>query len=297
MLRHSHSPTIAVMRLFKEEGHAHSPRQSSSCVGWHCLSSATHFGIIFSIVVVFISLSMAWMYYMGRARIFRNQARLNNAPRRPRPRQHHRNLNGPARPVAYIVQQIPVLKYGVAQQAPIYFFSRPQALTAQPLGVMNAPVRLPAVALASPEVQQPTRPDDIIFESPQEREYHKEKSKPSDDASSLNRPTWWQRFYRAFNLPVGAASTVASSPSPEPPRPSPAASTNVRHPVSYPSPKGHAVDVIDSRIEAKDLEGSAKEQDETSSMECNLDNSSDSAQSIRSDVATVHSDDYEMPSR
>jgi hypothetical protein len=45
------------------------------------------------------------------------------------------------------------------------------------------------------------------------------------------------------------------------------------------------------------LELTIKEQDETSSMVCNLNASSDSVESIRTDVATVHSDDFEMVPR
>ncbi|UKZ80714.1 hypothetical protein TrVFT333_008477 [Trichoderma virens FT-333] len=284
------------MPIFKGQGHAYLRHRSDSCLEWHCLSSATHFGIIFSIVVVFIILSIVWMYYMGRASIFRKQSDAHNVHRRQRNRHHHRNLKGPARPVSHVVQQIPVLQYGVAQKAPIYLFSGPQVLPAQPLSVMNSHVPLPAAALRPPEAHQPKVADDIAFEPPKAQGHHQEKAQHSHEESSTHHPTWWQRFYRAFNLPVGAASTVASSPSPEPAEPSKAANIGIRQSASYPSFEDRAVQV-DSQKEARDLERPVKEQDEISSIVCNLNSSSDSMQSIRSDVATVHSDDYEVVSR
>lgn len=284
------------MQIFEGKGHGYDiRRRSDSCLGWHCLSSATHFGIIFSIVVVVIVLSIVWMYYMGRARIMGNQTKPHNVPRRQRNRQLHHNTNGPTRPVSHLVQPTPVLQCGVAQQTPIYFFSRPpQVFTARPLGVMNAPLYLPAPIVRPPEAPRPQPPGDVASEPPKAEESQQEKVQPSGNESPMRNPTWWQRLYRAFTLPVGMASTVASSPSPEPLEPLPPTHINIRHSASYPNFVDHAVQTINHK-EARDSERSLEEQDETSSMVCNLDTSSDSMLSIRSDVATVHSDDYEMP--
>ncbi|KAL7912985.1 hypothetical protein GGI35DRAFT_441664, partial [Trichoderma velutinum] len=294
MLQHSHSPIAAtVMHIFEGKGHVYFRRQSDSCLGWHCLSSATHFGIIFSIVIVFIILSIVWMYYMGRSRILRNQSKPHNVPRRHR-NGHHRNLYGPTRPVSHLAQQNLVLQYEVAQPTPIYFFSRPQILTTRPPGVMNTHLYLPAAVVRPPEAHRPKPSDDVASESPKAEESHQENPQPLENESPSHQLTWWQRFYRAFNLPVGAASTVASSPSPEPLEPSQATHINIRHSASCPSFGHHVVQAVNLK-EAKDSEQSTKEQDQTSSMVCNMDTSSDSMLSIRSDAATVHSDDYEMP--
>ncbi|KAL7946198.1 hypothetical protein V8C42DRAFT_319849 [Trichoderma barbatum] len=286
------------MPLPRGERQIHSPRRSDSCLGWHCLTSAKQFGIIFSIVVIFIILSIVWMYCMGRARILRKQTKPHNVPRRQRIRQHHRNLSSNARPVSSMVQQIPVLQYGVTQQAPVYFFSGPQVLAAQPLGVMNVHmplhVPLPATMLQTQEAQQPKPSDDVASESSKAQEHRQRQAQPLDNESVSHHPTWWQRFYRAFNLPVGAASTVASSPSPEPSELPQAKNANANHSASHPRFESRAVQ-IDDLEETESLERTAKEQDEASSVLCNRDTSSDSAQSIRSDVATVRSDDYEMP--
>lgn len=193
----------------------------------------------------------------------------------------------------HIVQRIPVYEYGIAHQAPIYFFSGPQVPTAQPLGVMNAHIQLPTPAHRPQEAQHPKDSDDIASELPKAQEHRQGQDQPSDNGSPSRHPTWWQRFYRAFNLPVGAASTVASSPSPEPLESPQAVHVNISPSATSPPFDGHALQ-LDHRTEGGDLEPPAEEQDETSSMLCNLDACSDSVQSIRSDVATVHSDDFEM---
>ncbi|PTB56623.1 hypothetical protein M431DRAFT_80087 [Trichoderma harzianum CBS 226.95] len=283
------------MQVFERKGHGYFRRRSDSCLGWHCLSSATHFGIIFSVVVVVIVLSIVWMYYMGRARIMGNQTKLHNVPRRQRNRQLHRSPNGPTRPVSHLVQPAPVLQYGVAQQTPIYFFSsRPQILTIQPPGVINPHLYLPAPIVRPPEAPRPKPSDDVASSPPKAEETQQEKVQPSGNESPMRHPTWWQRLYRAFTLPVGVASTVASSPSPEPLEPLPPTHINIRHSASCPNFDNHAVQTMD-RKEARESERSPEEQDDTSSMVCNLDTSNDSMLSIRSDIATVHSDDYEMP--
>ncbi|KAL6698725.1 hypothetical protein J3F84DRAFT_233003 [Trichoderma pleuroticola] len=282
------------MHVFKGKGHAYFRRRSDSCLGWHCLSSATHFGIIFSIVVVFIILSIVWMYYMGRARILRNQTKPRNVPRRQRNRQFHRNLDGPSRPASHLALPTPVLQYGVVQQTPIYIFSRPQILATRPPGVINPHLYSPAPVIRPPEAPRPQPSDDVAAESPKAEESHQEKVQPSENESPLRHPTWWQKLYRAFTLPIGVASTVASSPSPEPLEPLPPTHINIRHSASCPNFDDHAVQTI-NRKEVRDSGRPLEEQDETSSMICNLDTSSDSPMSIRSDVATVHSDDYEMP--
>lgn len=225
-----------------------------------------------------------------------SQTKPHNVPRRQRNRQLHRNPNGPTRPVSHLVQPAPVLQYGVAQQTPVYFFSRPQILTIQPPGVINPHLYLPAPIVRPPEAPRPKPYDDVASEPPKAEETQQERVQPSGNESPMRHPTWWQRLYRAFTLPVGVASTVASSPSPEPLEPLPPTHLNIRHSASCPNFDDHAVQAI-NRKEERDPERPLEEQDEISSMVCNLDTSSDSMLSIRSDVATVHSDDYEMPPR
>ncbi|KAL6868047.1 hypothetical protein J3F83DRAFT_89744 [Trichoderma novae-zelandiae] len=278
--------------------HSHSRRRSNSCLGWHCLSSVTHFGIIFSIVVTVLILSVVWMYCLGRARIFRKQTEPQNVPNRQRTNQHHHHPETIARPVPPpIVQQVPVFNYAVPQQTLMYFFPGPQFPTTLPPGVMNAHVQLPAPPIFRPqEAPYPPHPGGMASGLPKAHEYH-QAEEPPDNVYPSRQPTWWQRFYRAFTLPVGDASTVASSSSPEPSERSQAADFDAKPPTASPHTDGGHKVRVENQGERKDLELPINDRDDTSSMLCNLDTSSDSLSSIRSDAATVHSDDFETPPR
>ncbi|TFB05410.1 hypothetical protein CCMA1212_002878 [Trichoderma ghanense] len=285
------------MQLSKGEKQAQSRRHSPSCVGWHCLNSVTHFGIIFSIVVTFLVLSVVWMYCMGRARIFRKQTKAHVTPGRQRtsPRRHPPERM--ARPVPPpIMQPVPSYNYAVPQQAPMYFFPGPQIPTTVPLGVMNTHVQFPAPIFRSQETPYPNHPGGMASGLPKAHEHHQEEAEPADNVFPSHQPTWWQRFYRAFTLPVGGASTVSTCSSPEPSETSQVADADNKPPTASPRSDGLKVRFNDQK-EKKELKLPIDDQDDVSSMICNLNTSSDSLSSIRSDVATVHSDDFETPPR
>lgn len=271
-------------------------RRSNTCLGWHCLNSATRFGIIFSIVVTFIILSVVWMYCAGRARIFRIKTQKNHAPEQKRQRRYHRTPKGSARPVSYSTPQHFVLGNRAPQNFPVYFLPTPQILPPQPFGVINAHtahMQAPAPTSMPQGPQYPIYPGAAAPELPKAEDSHEESNRAPESSSS--HPTWWQRFYRAFNLPAGAASTIASSPSPSP-DPEQRAIIRIDH--SAPNRRlGNIPPQPDNQIYQGTSEMTTEEQDDTSSMLCNLDASNDSRESIRSDAATVHSDDFEVNSR
>ncbi|KAL7821528.1 hypothetical protein V8C44DRAFT_314875 [Trichoderma aethiopicum] len=288
---------IAAMQLSREEDRAQSRRRTNSCIGWHCLNSVTHFGIIFSIVVTFLILSVVWMYCMGRARIFRKQTEAQNTPDRRRTTTRRHTPETMARPVPPpIVQQVPVFNYAVPQQPPMYFIPGPQIPTTLPFGIMNAHVQFPAPIFRPQEAPYPSHPSGMASGFPRAHEHPQEQVEPEDNVFPSRQPTWWQRFYRAFTLPVGDASTVSSSSSPEPSENLQVADTDVKPPTASPRSDGLKVRFDDQR-EGKELQLPIDDEDDISSMLCNLNTSSDSLSSIRSDVATVHSDDFEATPR
>ncbi|PTB43239.1 hypothetical protein M441DRAFT_134632 [Trichoderma asperellum CBS 433.97] len=285
------------MSLFSAEKETLSLRRSDACLGWHCLTSATRFGVIFSIVVTFIILSIVWMYCMGRARIFRIKTKTNHASGKQRGWRYHGTPKGTAPPGLYSMPQNLVFGNGLPQNFPVYFLPGPQVLPTQPFGVINSPTaRIHTLASANlPQgTQYPAHSHITAPEPPKTKDSHKEPGRAPDGCSS-GHPTWWQRFYRAFNLPAGAASTIASSPSPSP-EPEQRAIIRIDHSATNRRPE-NIPSQFNNQKDKRTFKSAANEQDDTSSMLCNLNASNDSRESIRSDAATVHSDDFEMNSQ
>lgn len=301
------------MLSFDAKKETHSLRRSNTCLGWYCLNSATRFGIIFSIVVAFIILSILWMYCVGQARIFRINTKTNHASGVRRERRYQFTRKSTARSTPHSVPQNFVFGNGMPQNFPVCVLPAPQVLPVQPFGVINAhtaqmhtmaPTGLPqgfqyptypSVTAQVPQTTQyPTYPGVTAPEPPRPEDSRKESGRAPDECPS-GHLGWWQRFYRAFNLPAGAASTIASSPSPSP-EPEQRAimridrSATNRHLENTPPQ-------FDNQMNKGTFETTAIEQDDTSSMLCNLDASNDSKESIRSDAATVHSDDFEVNPR
>ncbi|KAH8122825.1 hypothetical protein LI328DRAFT_169191 [Trichoderma asperelloides] len=284
------------MSLFSAEKETLSLRRSDACLGWHCLTSATRFGVIFSIVVTFIILSIVWMYCLGRARIFRIKTKTNHPFGEQRGRRYHRTPQGTARPGLYSVPQNLVFGNGLLQNFPVYFLPGPQVLPTQPFGVINAhTARIHTLASTNlPQgTQYPGHSHITAPELPKTKDSRKEPSRAPDGCSS-SHPTRWQRFYRALNLPAGAASTIASSPSPSPsPEPEQRAIIKIDHSATNRRPE-NIPSQFNNQIDKGTFKSEANQQADTSSMLCNLNASNDSRESIRSDAATVHSDDFEM---
>ncbi|EHK47908.1 hypothetical protein TRIATDRAFT_281647 [Trichoderma atroviride IMI 206040] len=271
--------------------------RSDTCLGWHCLNSATRFGIIFSIVVAVIILSIVWMYCAGRARIFRIKTKTNHASRVQRERRYQFTRKGTAKPTPYSVPQNFVFGNGMPPNFPGYYLPAPQVLPAQPFGVIgahNAQIHTMAPTSLPQGTQYPTYPGVTAPELPKTKDSRTEPSRTPDECSS-SHPTWWQRFYRAFNLPAGAASTIASSPSPSP-EPEQRAIIRIEHSTTDRRLE-NTMPQFDNHVDEGIFETTATEQDDASSMLCNLDASNDSKESIRSDAATVHSDDFEVNPR
>lgn len=285
------------MSSFDATKATHHLRRSDTCLGWHCLNSATRFGIIFSIVVAVIILSIVWMYCAGRARIFRMKSKTNHASEVQRERRYQFTRKCTARSTPYSVPQNFVFANGMPQNFPVYYLPAPQVLPAQPFGVINAhnaQVHTMAPTGLPQGTQYPTYPGVTAPELPKTKDSRRESSRAPDECPS-SHPTWWQRFYRAFNLPAGAASTIASSPSPSP-EPEQRAIIRIDHSATN-RRLGNTTPQFDNHIDNGIFETTATERDDTSSMLCNLDASNGSKESIRSDAATVHSDDFEVNPR
>ncbi|PNY24729.1 Uncharacterized protein TCAP_05316 [Tolypocladium capitatum] len=214
-------------------------RELGRCLGWHCLTAAEKSGIVLSIVVVSGVLLLAYMYYLGRATISRRERASVRLPGGRRV-EHRRGLppNTAIAPLP-IVQQWPGYPAQVFHQSAVFSVDEAHRARAQPLVGPCHRHTPPAIMYPLPPIQH--HPTSTTQRSPrtplQQRDGHWEDSlpgtarpesntqtlqaSPSSPPGSFRRPrqpTLLQRLGQVLRLPVGRASTVASTSVPGTPR-------------------------------------------------------------------------------
>jgi hypothetical protein len=201
---------------------------AARCVGWHCLTTAQKFGIIFSAAAVAVVLGIAWMYYLGRVASSRNNRR---SVRLPGGRRIRRNTHLPE---AMALGDLPVAQSWpgrppqVIYQPVIYSFNSPGGIRAHHYFATGPyqPIRPPPMAYI------PARPQtafarhgyqgvvNTTAQANLPKQRHVSPTTPPDAPCQPRPLTWVQRMNRVLGLPLGRASTVASSISTERDNPS-----------------------------------------------------------------------------
>ncbi|UNI14373.1 hypothetical protein JDV02_001007 [Purpureocillium takamizusanense] len=270
-------------------------RGPDNCLGWHCLTRPQQIGIIFSIVVFSVVTLVAYMYCLGRARIAqRNRTTIQLPGGRRTARNHDGNTTMAHLPVA---QNIPGYPPQVVYYPAVFHLNRhgdqmaPRcvvslAATPRPYAPIP-PMVMYSTAPARPATHQPfrvapssTRVEGANVSGP--RAYPLDS--PPESLRRPRHPTWFQRLSRVLRMPVGTASTVASSTTPGTPVQSP--------------PSAREASRRDSRSATHEV-NNIERRDEPSPSPAEPPSSSNTPQdtdgnSLRTNVATVHSDDYEM---
>ncbi|KAK5990240.1 hypothetical protein PT974_08506 [Cladobotryum mycophilum] len=269
-------------------------RNLATCLGWHCLTPAEHFGIIFSSVVVFVILSVAYMYYLGTATISNRDRTLANLPggRRTR-RGHAARLDEvvPANDYSHPLESYPPR---IVYQPIMYNLGGVQVPSIQPLAA------IPSHPQAFPRMTQPasvpTQHHAYQEAIPRQAEWPPtiptpQVVPPTSPASEMQsqESSWRQRLNRVFRIPVGRASTIASSSaSGTPQKRSSHSIPQDLDQTTSPRQYRHREDArrpIANRSVQPSFDPSAAARENTAS---------DESQSVRTDAATVHSDDFEM---
>lgn len=285
------------------------------CVGWHCLTTAQKFGIIFSVVVVAIVLAIAWMYYLGRVASSRMHRNFMTLPGGRRTRKN------PNLPPTISLGELPIAQSWPGQppqiiyQPVIYNIDPLYETRAQPYS-MAGPcqvVKPPPVAYVpgQPYVTCPhTSRHDVWPEAipaphqirqdvwpqlvaqtyqrqPRPQPRHRSASSPCPmprDQDNSRRSSWSQTLNRAFGLPMGRASTIASSTTRN------SESRSCPNSIREPSPAKKTT-VKATRKPSAEIRAEGPKQPVEGVQ------TRGGAQSIRSqssNAATVHSDDYDM---
>lgn len=278
----------------------HSILTMSRCIGWHCLTTAQKFGIIFSVVVVAIVLAICWAYLLGRVASSQLQRSFITLPGG---RRVQRNPNLPPTvslgelPIA---QRWPGQPPQIIYQPVIYSIDPQYATRAQPYviaGPCQPVTQLPvAYVPAQPqarfphsgqqEVQPPQMPGPPR-QHPQHRHPHNRSNSlgrsPADGPEPIS-PSWSQRLNRAFGLPMGRASTIASSASSDTENRSLPASSREASPAreTHCRRSSELVTEVKPEVSGEPTEAS-RDQSDVQSISTQASNG-----------ATVHSDDYDM---
>ncbi|KAI5465783.1 hypothetical protein BGZ63DRAFT_400225 [Mariannaea sp. PMI_226] len=285
-------------------------RRDSNCSGWNCLTEVQKFGIIFSIVVTSVVLILAYMYYLGKITSSHQEIELT----RQRSRRRRRRVSN--HPVV-MVQPYAHQQY---QMGPVYqpvlYPSAGYTIPTSPQVPVNMTTdgRVP-IQSTQPPVQMiyPLAP--YQSQSHFQSVYPPKHPVPRDLSPSLiglppRQPTWRQRICRAFRLPIGRASTIPSTSAHGTPpfsrsqtpgdqlevRQSESQSRNRHSQASYSSQsKGcHSISPVQvvKSCQTQDICQSGRTE-----IYSHHDVRHDDDNGIQSDMATVRSDDFEMPSQ
>ena len=264
------------------------------CVGWHCLTTAQKFGIIFSAAVVAILLGIAWMYYLGRVASSRNNRKSITLPGGRRIRRN------PRVPVAVALGELPIAQSWpghpphVRYQPVIYSFDSPGGVRAHPYfttgpyepvrppPLVYIPIRSQAAFSHEGKQRMPCREDCAAQMDPSTQRNIPRPASPNNHYQP-RQPTWTQRLNRVLRLPIGRASTIASSISTE--------RDNQTQTHSRESSQSAGIVSAANRQPV-----SSKEVQHPGSLAAEHTRQGDTASvhTQSSNAATVHSDDYDM---
>lgn len=276
------------------------------CIGWSCLTEAQKTGIIVSITVVAVASFLAYMHCLGKAAIARRErasVRLPGGRRAPRARGQRQNTVIAQLPVAH---QRPGGPAYVSYQPALFTIHGSHCTTAQPIFAAGPrPCPPPTRSCPAPPNQphcgheEASAPNGMCAGSTtQPAPQPAPQSAPDPPTPSFRRPRqrgWLQTTSQALRLPVGRASTIDSESAPGTPRRVGSPETvNRRRPAGQAGVgtelASHGEQDSRSRQSPPAPTGrggaDATEESETSSLQTN--------------VAVVHSDDFQMgdlPSR
>jgi len=102
------------------------------CVGWHCLTDAQRFGIIFSVVTTAIVLFVAWLFYLGKKASDHESGYFVYLPGGRRTRRDRRQTSDLTFTELPVVHQWPGQPPHIIQQPVIYQLGREQPSRAYP---------------------------------------------------------------------------------------------------------------------------------------------------------------------
>ncbi|KAG5984299.1 hypothetical protein E4U55_005362 [Claviceps digitariae] len=260
-------------------------RRTADCNGWQCFTAAEQFGIIFSSIVVFLVMSLVYMYCLGKAVTYR-RTRESIEPSQqiiPRVMVRHAAANVPIPlPTRHPTSTLFVPAY--CNQIAI-----PYAQSyANPVVLRGVPVAAPTNRRDAGQSMPGFQPSaDSSVPGCQQDEQGRNTVDPNMAAEHQTMsPRWRQLLSRVLRLPTGKARTIYSESNPSSPRDT-GNETGGGH-ANFAQKRKGQVDGTDEQEEHHLRTHSAKDRSADDGCE------EAEAGSITTNAATVHSDDFQM---
>lgn len=274
----------------------HEPR---SCLGWQCLTPAEHFGIIFSSAIFLVVFSIAYMYYLGKARI--NHLRQTSGRLPPTQRHSHNHTMMTAPGMWHMQNHQPALFYQPAMCNNVTYM----VPVMQPIATNERYGQPQYARLGQMATAQQAHPNIRALNSPEvsPRGVHHAASTYRSSMSSVDpehqHSTWRQRLQQVFRMPTGRASTIASSSAPTTPS---RGNSRASKPVSarkHTSPvdrcQGGPQNLVSQTVPyAQPFVVPARAQLRPSPETTSDAGECEDTMSVHTDCATVHSDDFQL---
>lgn len=269
------------------------PRGVSYCFGWHCLTPAQHFGIIFSVIVVTLFLAILWMCYLGKLATLKKQRGSVSLPGGRRvPRTSI--INAEAIPLG----QLSNSPTHIIPHQPVYgstFIPYPQ-----PQPYVLAHQQFPRPPTPMPFLFGPAMNAGLaVQESPVEMDADPRTTQSHNSNHESDRRSWRQRLGAMLRMPMGRASTISSTNSARSCHQNTLGTSDNRTPRSARSrqksfPRNDSFN--DRNFHQQPLSPSIRlvEQETTLRSRGDRDDEISATHSLHTDAATVRSDDYYM---
>ncbi|KAG6004313.1 hypothetical protein E4U21_001172 [Claviceps maximensis] len=260
-----------------------------SCNGWQCLTAAEQFGVIFSSIVVFLVLSLVYMYCLGKAVTYRRSRESVEPPQ-------HMTSGVVVRHAATYVPTPPTTgRYSAATSFLPVFYNQipiPYAYSyATPVVLRGIPV---ATATSRPDAGHQSMPgrQPPVTSSEAGRQQEKRDSETVDPNMAAERqtmpPSWRQLVGRVLRLPSGKARTIYSV-------------SNASSPIHTEDETGSGGHADFAQRVTGRAEGAGEQEEQpirirsvedyhSADPECD----ETEADSTTTNAATVHSDDFQM---
>lgn len=259
--------------------------RSAGCTRWQCLTTAQRFGVIFSAIVLFLVISLVYMYFLGRACVAKKKRQAKEYSKYKNAYSGSHGLaSSTSAQMSTAPNQFMAWQAMADDQAPNFMPPLAQPYM-PPLVVYHGMPLMPSTYQRCPSQHaarywQTTLAGGVASQTQQPG--HQTRGPFTVDMGHSKSPGWRRRLHQILRVPVGRASTIQTDSGDASP-------VSARHRQSA-SRRGinYSTQSFNTRRKTKkhSRHGKEKKQDRGSGNA--------EAASIRSNAATVYSDDFQI---